>query len=448
MQKRARHQRSGWNRREFLKSTGLGLGALTLGPVMGWAQSNPPIKVGVLVPLLLPVGTSATRGAFLATSEINEAGGVLGRPIRVEGLIRDDGLDPRIAPQNFESLVVQDQVLVVVGGFLDETTIPIVDSVLPRLKTPFLNTGTAGPETTDRVRNDYDNFKYYFRLMLDTDILTEDTTNAAQGVLGGELGIKRVAILAEDGGFGRDFQSFLEAKLPEVGFTSPEGNSSRFPQTGSFDYSGILNQAKSDDVGAFIVAIIRNSGVGFVNQWYNQGSRIPVLGINVSGQAFEYFANTAGQCVSHVYADAATGATAVTEKTLPFFNAYTARYTTAPAQPLFTGYTTYDSIYILKEAIERIGEAPPSPSDESAYSAYKDALVTALEETDSIGTVGRIRFQGKNDERPHNPITTDEQGNIYVVPKWVQWQKDSSGQPTRNVVWPGAFKNSEFVSPP
>jgi len=439
----------GISRRGFLKTVGAGVGVLALSPALGWTQGTaPPIKIGVLVPLIFnfAVGVSANRGAFIAKDEINAEGGVLGRPLEL--IVRDTQLDPRIAPQRFEELAAQERVLAIVGGFLDETTLPIM-SVLPRVRTLFLNTGTATPETTEMVRSDYDNFKFYFRLMLDTDILTEDTVNMAQGVLVKELGISRAAIVAEDGGFGRDFQSFLEEKLPGVGIEVPEGASYRFPQQGNFNFSGILSGAQQSGAEAFLVAFIRRNGFGFVRQWFDQGPRLPVAGINVSGQAFEYFSDTQGKVISHVYADAATGATAVTPRTIPFFQAYMERFTTPPAQPLFTAYTTYDALFVLKQAIERLGEAPPDPADAEAYSSYREELVKAVEATDWVGTVGRIRFQGKEDPRPHNPLVRDPETNeVLVVPKWIQWQVDEEGNPDRKVVWPPEFKNSAFIPPP
>jgi branched-chain amino acid transport system substrate-binding protein len=441
----------GISRRRFLKTVGVGLGTWALAPVLGFTQeSSPTIKIGVLAPLIFnfPIGQATVRGAFLAQDEINAQGGILGRTITVEGLIRDTQFDPRIAPQRFEELATQQKVLAIVGGFLDETTLPVM-SVLPRVRTPFLNTGTATPETTTMVKEDYANFKFYFRLMLDTDVLTEDTVGMAEGVLAKELGISKAAVIAEDGGFGRDFQSFLEQKLPEVGIEVPEGASFRFPQTGNFDFSGVLSQAQQAGAEAFLVAIIRNNGFAFVRQWFDLGPRLPVAGINVSGQAFEYFNDTQGKVISHTYADAATGATAVTERTLPFFNAYVQRFTTPPVQPLFTSYTTYDALFVLKQAIERIGGPPPDPADAAAYSGYREQLVEAIEQTDWIGTVGRIRFQGKDDPRPHDPITRDPKTNeVMIVPKWVQWQVDEEGNPDRKVVWPPEFKNSEFIRPP
>ena len=440
------------SRRRFLRTVGVGMGALALGPLgsrVGQAQDG-PIKIGVIAPLIFnfSIGVGLKRGVEIARDEINDAGGILGRP--VELIIEDNALDPRVAVQKYQKLVTQDNVVAVTGGFLDETTLPIVNNVLPRLKTPFLNSGTATSETTELVRNDYENFKYYFKLMLSTDVLTEDTANAAQGLYVDQLGLRNVALVSEDGSFGRDFEAFLKTKLPEIGLNIPDGASFRFPQDGQFDFSNVLAQTEDAGAEAFVVAFIRNNGFSFVRQWHDQGPRLPVLGINVSGQAFEYWSQTEGKVISHVYADAATGATAVTEKTLPFFNTYVQRHQSEspPTRPLFTSYTTYDALYVLKQAMERIGEAPPAPSDAEAFAGYREQLVPSLEQTDWVGTVGQIRFQGPDDERPHNPVNRTEEGDPLVVPKWVQWQPGEANRPDRKVVYPATYKNSEIMLPP
>ncbi len=440
------------NRRRFLRTVGAGMGALALGPLgprVGRAQDE-PIKIGVVAPLIFnfSIGVGLQRGVEIARDEINDAGGIMGRP--VELIVEDNQLDPRVAVQKYQKLVTQDNVVAVTGGFLDETTLPVVNNVLPRLRTPFVNSGTATSETTELVRNSYDNFKYYFKLMLSTDVLTEDTANAARALYADELGLTNVALVSEDGSFGRDFEAFLQTKLPEIGLTIPEGASFRFPQDGQFDFSNVLAQADEAGAEAFVVAFIRRNGFAFVRQWHDQGPRLPVLGINVSGQAFEYWGQTEGKVISHVYADAATGATAVTEKTLPFFNKYLERHRdqSPPTRPLFTSYTTYDALYVLKQAMERIGEAPPSPSNAEAFAGYREQLIPALEQTDWVGTVGRIRFQGPDAERPHNPVSRTEEGDPLLVPKWVQWQAGEGGQPNRQVVFPPTYQNSGLTLPP
>lgn len=63
-----------------------------------WAQSNAPIRIGLLTPLSGPqqiVGMAVKNGAEVAITQINKAGGVLGRPLEL--VVRDDKASPAAA---------------------------------------------------------------------------------------------------------------------------------------------------------------------------------------------------------------------------------------------------------------------------------------------------------------------------------------------------------------
>ena len=71
---------------------------------------------------------------------------------------------------------------------------------------------------------------------------------------------------------------------------------------------------------------------------------------------------------------------AVTAKTLPFVEAYSKKYGNSPA---YSGYTSYDEVYMIAEAVRRAG------------STDSDKLVDAMEKTDYVGTIGRVAFLPK-----------------------------------------------------
>lgn len=431
-------QKNQVSRRRFLQTIGVGAGALTLLSPVGLlrAQADETIRIGVLVPLLLDQGNSANRGAFIAKDEINQsADKVLGRPIQL--ITADDQALPQVGAQQFTKLVTDQKALLVTGEFLDEVMLAIMPQI-GRLGVPFVNTGSATPQTSQMVKGDFEQFKFYFRVMLNTEVLTENAVNMAADLLKDKMGLTTMAILVEDGQFGRDYQKSMEEKLPGVGLSVAKGASLRFPLDNR-DFGPFLAKIADSNAQAIIIAFAFNSGVGFVVEWATKAAHLPVAGVNVAGQAFEYWQDTSGKVSSHLYSDAATGATAVTPKTLPFFRSYVKRFKTRPIHPLFTGYTTYDAIYLIKEAIERLGTPPPPASNASATASYRDQLVDALEKTDYVGTIGRIRFQGVNGRFPHDPMLKDAKGNTLVVPKWVQWLEKND----RGLVWPLNFLPSD-----
>lgn len=74
-----------------------------------WAQSNAPIRIGLLTPLSGPLqqgGMAVKNGAEVAVDQINKAGGVLGRPLQI--VARDDRASPAAAVAVAKELLAGD----------------------------------------------------------------------------------------------------------------------------------------------------------------------------------------------------------------------------------------------------------------------------------------------------------------------------------------------------
>ncbi len=418
------------NRRAFLKALGVGAGVATLGRVLGWGQPA-PVKVGLIGPInLLDVGRAMVRGAQLALDEINNlvSEGKLPPPkLTMDGLIRDDEvLRGDIAKAAFEELSALGAAAIV-GGFIDETVAAMLPS-MARLRKPYLDTGSSSPEFNKLVKEKYDQYKYYFRLMINDNVMGQDIGTMAQGLMLQDMGIQRVALVAESSAFGQNLSNILQQRLAQAGIQLVRVFSFSLQ---SPDFASILQQVGDTDADAMMLVLAFDPGISLVGQAYEMKLDMPIIGINAEGQSFEYWKSTGGRVMGHVYVDVATGETPITPKTRPFYQAYIENFgDSAPSRPLFTAFTTYDALFILKGAIDRAGGTDP------------DKLVAELEKTDYVGTVGRIKFRDRNDPYPHEPIYDPE----YVVAKWVLWGTtaknplDPKAQPVRVVVWPPKFR--------
>ena len=69
----------------------------------------------------------------------------------------------------------------------------------------------------------------------------------------------------------------------------------------------------------------------------------------------------------------------MTPKTKPFAEAFKKKFGKSPA---YTGYTAYDEVYIITDAIKRAGSTDP------------DKMVAELEKTNYEGTIGQVKFYG------------------------------------------------------
>ena len=109
-------------RRRFLQSAVWAGGAITTG--IGswvirpeWASAAGPIKVGIATDLTGAAGYAGNADANVAKmviKDINNAGGILGRPVEI--FIEDTASNESIAVGNVRKLVQRDQVDVVLGG--------------------------------------------------------------------------------------------------------------------------------------------------------------------------------------------------------------------------------------------------------------------------------------------------------------------------------------------
>jgi len=132
---------SRWSRnaaRDALLAAAAALGAVTLVSFAAPAQTGAPIKIGFAAELsgfYSFYGTACVKGMQLAERKINDAGGVLGRPLQF--IVTDSQSNPSQAAAAARSLDVQDNVLAISGpvnsdvalaiyGYAEQNKIPLV----------------------------------------------------------------------------------------------------------------------------------------------------------------------------------------------------------------------------------------------------------------------------------------------------------------------------------
>ena len=117
---------------------------------------------------------------------------------------------------------------------------------------------------------------------------------------------------------------------------------------------------------------------------------------------------------------------AVTPKSIPFAEAFKKKFGNYPS---YAGYTSYDEVYYLADAIKRAG------------STDADKMVDALEKTDWEGTIGRIQFYGKDDEFTHGL----KYGKGLITGLMLQWQDGKQVSVWPKEVAKGQLKFPSFI---
>src|ERR1700727_1498870 len=133
------------SRRRFLSnfafaSTALatGVGSWVIRP--DWANAaSDPIKVGIATDLTGPIGYAGNADANVAKmviKEINDAGGILGRPLEL--YIEDTASNESVAVGNVRKLIQRDKVDLVLGGITSSMRNAIKDAIVARGKTLYI----------------------------------------------------------------------------------------------------------------------------------------------------------------------------------------------------------------------------------------------------------------------------------------------------------------------
>src|SRR5580700_165380 len=137
--------RNQMNRRRFMSnfafaSTALatGAGSWVLRPEWANAAAD-PIKVGIATDLTGPIGYAGNADANVAkmvVKEINDAGGLLGRPLEL--FIEDTASNESVAVGNVRKLIQRDKVDLVLGGITSSMRNAIKDPIVARGKTLYI----------------------------------------------------------------------------------------------------------------------------------------------------------------------------------------------------------------------------------------------------------------------------------------------------------------------
>ena len=390
------------------------LGLLAASPSGALAADT--LKIGVIAEAQAIAGASIPQAAQLAADEINAKGGIDGRKIEIVSY--DNHSSSADSVRAFQRAVNEDKVNVVISSYISEVVLAL-EPWASRLKTPFVTPGAASNEISKSVHADYEKNKYTFHGYLTSAAQAQLVCDAAKDLLVDNLKFKSVAIMSEDAAWTKPLDAGYEACLPKAGLKVVEHI--RFsPDT--TDFTPIFNkmEAAKPDV---IVTGISHVGVQPTVQWKNQQVPIPMFGISAQALSPTFWGDTNGAAEGVPSLAVATPDVAVTPKTKPFAAAFKAKFGTPPA---YTGYTAYDEVYIIAEAIQRAGSTDP------------DKMVAELEKTDFEGTIGKIQFYGKNDEFTHGI----KSGPGAVTGLVFQWQNGK-----QITVWPKAIAEGKLKFP-
>jgi branched-chain amino acid transport system substrate-binding protein len=377
---------------------------------------EPPIRIGVIAEAQTIVGASIPQAAQLAADEINAAGGAVGRSVEIVAYDNRSSVPESVSA--FQNAVNENRVHAVIASHVSEIALALA-SWASRLRTPFVTPGAASNGISLGVHRDYEKNRYTFQGYLTSAALAQSVAEAAKALFVNTWRTNTAVLMCEDAAWTEPLARGFEECLPKIGLTLLDAI--RF-QVSTANFVPVFERIKAASPGVIITGMTK-AGIQPIIQWGQQRVPIPMLGMNSQASNSSFLRDTDGAADGVLYQAIAGPGVAVTPKSIPFAESFRKRFGNYPS---YAGYSSFDAVYYLTDAIRRTGPAGP------------EGVVRALEGTDWEGAIGRIQFYGREEQFTHSL----KYGEGLITGLTLQWQRGE-----QVCVWPKPVANAPLKFP-
>ena len=388
------------NRRNFLTTSALAAGVLVGPRFVSRSLAADTIKVGVLFSQtggLSIIERSLSDATRMAISEINAAGGVMGK--QIEPFVEDGASDPKTFNEKASKLVIQDRVSTVFGCYTSASRKAVLPVFERRNNLLFYPTYYEGSECSKNV-------------VYTGAVPNQQLSNFIPWIIR-TLGKKNFFIVGSNYIYPREMAKVCKILIEENGgkYVADE-----YLELGHSEWGSMVNKIRNSGCDVVLSNVIGDSVVAFYREYKNQGlsqDTLPICAtvtseIEISAMGAEY---AAGSYTSFPYFQAID-----TPENKSFVERYRKFVNDPKAVTHHALESSYFQVYLWKQAVEKAGEATP------------EAIVA------NIG--------GQSFDAPGGSVTIEAENlHTTLTPRIAQWQPDGQGK----IV--DAYKEPEFPLP-
>jgi len=367
--------------------------------------------IGVVMPLTGELGTDGpgwVNGMRLAEREVNAAGGVLGRPVRLE--VADSETNGEVAVRRAMELVTraQGRAVGILGGAASAESLPIYQQVTGPMRIPQISCCSTSPQLTEVVRMQAPEDRFFFRTAPPDDLQAVVVVDIART----EGMCTRLAILHLNDAYGRPFGEAIE-RLWRGGDGTVAVRVPYEPGRPSYDAEVRMVAMANPDCIA-LVAFPDSAGIIF-RAWnaIPSGMRpATVQWIGTDGIKSDGFIMQVGD---RMLADGVLGSVPVTDPMadpgyIAFRNAYMSAFGAPPAP---FAANSYDAAALMMLAIEAAGSTDGDAIRDAIRRVTDPSAPTYVRAGNLAEALRRIRAGERiNYEGASGPVDVDEFGNV------------------------------------
>jgi len=343
------------------------------------------IKIGVAGPITGPLaflGQHIKWAGELATDEINQKGGVLGR--KMAFLMQDSACRPGDGVAAAERLLNQDRVDVMLGDVCSGSTMAVMP-VMEKAQRPFIVTISTHPDIT--AKSGAGGNRWVFRTVPHDGMIADVVADKMKG-------LKSIAIVGEDTDYGRGAVRLLKERLPaNVKIVSED-----YLKQTETDFLPILTRIRASKPDAIGTYVLDQQASNLMRQYLQFGLSIPLVGRPPlgSGVVAELVKSGKfnGSWTVYPYYDKFDD-----PKNAAFVKAYVQRF---KQPPHYAGYGVYEGIKLYADAVRRAGTGDAERVRDAIAKSSFDAIL------------GPMRFDANNQARSRIMYMVVERGAVQV----------------------------------
>jgi branched-chain amino acid transport system substrate-binding protein len=301
-----------------------------------------PIKIGAPGPYTgasAPMGVSMRDAMRMAVKEINDKGGVLGRPLEL--VERDDEAKNERGNQVAQDLIYNNKIVAAVG-VINTGVMLASQRFYQESKIPVVTPGPSGTEVTKTFLPD----SYIFRVSLPDRIQAEMIVKEAVET----RKFKKVAILADSTNYGQLGRADLEAVLKEKGIEPVAVEKFNIKDV---DMTPQLLRSRMRGAEAILTYGIGPELAQIANGMAKLGWKVPMIGSWTL--SMPNFSENAGANAEGVRMPQTFILDGATDKRRAFIDNYLKTYAVDRIPGPVWAAQGYDCVYILAAAIEQAG---------------------------------------------------------------------------------------------
>ncbi|MFH0847923.1 MAG: ABC transporter substrate-binding protein [archaeon] len=346
------------------KKTAILIAIIAIGIVSGAAfyLSQPPesrnVKIGLVASLTgaaSDIGTDMQRASILAVEEINSKGGIyvkeFDKRFMIELVIGDDRTSPQEGVTAVRRLILENKVDVLVGGFSSPVTIA---SQVPAIenKVPFIITGASSTLVTRRTDMDT---SYMFHYCSTTDDYSPVIVRFLADVLRPKVASTRnlrLAVLYQDSAYGKGCYNSSVNTINDLRLPIEIVASEKF-QLADLDFHTQLTKIKAANPDALYHAgLVADTAAAFKQGLGDVGLKTLYVGVECNDDPNFYALVGSWGDYQILESKFASFAPPYMDAVTKYIEAYKRRWNISPGM---MGADTYDSIYLVKAAVEKAG---------------------------------------------------------------------------------------------